>query len=134
MLVKLKRLPSLNPVLNRRGMSRRYLILPVPVVFLLVAFTLQLSEQHANQFKLSEPKLEGSAKTQQDLKKLGISNPKTFTYLRSKHQLRIRPKGTHEQEHGSPSVGKKTYFSHPQDRKETSNSSMVLSRRKSNIE
>lgn len=37
-------LPSLNPLLNLRGTLRIYLILPVPVVFLLIAFTLQLSE------------------------------------------------------------------------------------------
>jgi len=35
--------PSLKPVLNLRGTLRRYLILPVPVVFLRIAFTLQLS-------------------------------------------------------------------------------------------
>ena len=37
-------LPSLKPLLNLRGTLRRYLILPVPVVFLLIAFSLQLSK------------------------------------------------------------------------------------------
>lgn len=37
--------PSLKPLLNLRGTWRRYLILPVPVVFLRIAFTLQLSIQ-----------------------------------------------------------------------------------------
>jgi hypothetical protein len=36
--------PSLKPLLNLLGRWRRYLILPVPVVFLLMAFTLQLSK------------------------------------------------------------------------------------------
>ena len=35
--------PSTELLLNLRGTWRRYLILPVPVVFLLMAFTLQLS-------------------------------------------------------------------------------------------
>lgn len=35
--------PSRNPFLKRRGRSRRYLMRPVPVVFLRMAFTLQLS-------------------------------------------------------------------------------------------
>ncbi|MED6129162.1 hypothetical protein PIB30_105174, partial [Stylosanthes scabra] len=35
---------SLKPLLNRRGTWRRYLILPVPVVFLRIAFMLQLSD------------------------------------------------------------------------------------------
>jgi hypothetical protein len=39
-----KDLPSLKLLLNLRGTWRRYLILPVPVVFLLIAFTLQLSD------------------------------------------------------------------------------------------
>ena len=34
--------PSLKPLLNLRGTLRRYLMRPVPVVFLLMAFTLQL--------------------------------------------------------------------------------------------
>lgn len=38
-------LPSLKLLLNLEGKWRRYLILPVPVVFLLIAFTLQLSAQ-----------------------------------------------------------------------------------------
>lgn len=37
-------LPSLKPLLNLRGTLRRYLILPVPVVFLRMALTLQLSK------------------------------------------------------------------------------------------
>lgn len=36
-------------LLKRRGKWRRYLILPVPVVFLLIAFTLQLSKKKKNQ-------------------------------------------------------------------------------------
>jgi len=39
-----KDLPSLKLLLNLRGTWRRYLILPVPVVFLLIAFMLQLSD------------------------------------------------------------------------------------------
>jgi len=39
-----KDLPSVKLLLNLRGTWRRYLILPVPVVFLLMAFTLQLSD------------------------------------------------------------------------------------------
>lgn len=38
------RVPSLKPVLNLRGTWRRYLMRPVPVVFLLIALTLQLSK------------------------------------------------------------------------------------------
>jgi len=38
------KVPSLKPLLNRRGTLRKYLILPVPVVFLRIALTLQLSE------------------------------------------------------------------------------------------
>jgi hypothetical protein len=36
-------IPSLKLLLNLLGTWRMYLILPVPVVFLLMAFTLQLS-------------------------------------------------------------------------------------------
>lgn len=35
--------PSRNPFLKRLDMSLRYLILPVPVVFLRIAFWLQLT-------------------------------------------------------------------------------------------
>jgi hypothetical protein len=44
-------IPSLKPLLNLRGKWRRYLILPVPVVFLRIAFTLQLSKTHHNNQK-----------------------------------------------------------------------------------
>lgn len=46
-------IPSLKPLLNLRGKWRRYLILPVPVVFLRIAFTLQLSKTHHNNQKTS---------------------------------------------------------------------------------
>ena len=48
-LYKIIVIPSLKPVLKRRGTWRRYLIRPVPVVFLLIAFKLQLSTTPNNQ-------------------------------------------------------------------------------------
>jgi hypothetical protein len=39
-----RNVPSLKLLLKRRGTWRMYLILPVPVVLRLMAFTLQLSE------------------------------------------------------------------------------------------
>lgn len=51
--------PSLKPFLKRRGKSFRYLIRPVPVVFLLIAFTLQLSARATLQsiFRISGSRL-----------------------------------------------------------------------------
>lgn len=46
-----KRIPSLNPLLNLRGTFLKYLILPVPVVFLLIAFSLQLSKITQHKFQ-----------------------------------------------------------------------------------
>lgn len=49
-------IPSLKPLLNLRGTLRKYLILPVPVVFLRIAFTLQLSGMQSLEEKVSYPK------------------------------------------------------------------------------
>ena len=48
--------PSLKLLLNLLGTCRMYLILPVPVVLRLMAFTLQLSEMTSQKLKLSKSK------------------------------------------------------------------------------
>ena len=49
-----KDLPSVKLLLNLRGTWRRYLILPVPVVFLLIAFMLQLSDFFLEEAEITE--------------------------------------------------------------------------------
>jgi len=73
-------IPSLKPLLNLRGTLRRYLILPVPVVFLLMAFTLQLSETIND----SEPNLHTNACNL-------ISRKLTFSCARSGESTRRTP-------------------------------------------